>query len=128
MFGQHPIEFVECLRPAGFGQQPRRHRLDASLSHHDVGDGRARQLQEQTGGPRDDLRPGDPDAGAGARAASDLDEPFGLQHSNSLAQGRTADAEVGHQLGLVGQEVAVLELAVDHHAAQRSRDELGRLR
>ena len=79
-------------------------------------------------GPRDDLRPGHPHAGAGARAASHLDEPLGLQHPHRLAQRRTADAEVGHQLGLVGQEVAVLELAVDHHAAQCARDELGRLR
>ena len=70
---------------------------------------------------------GDPDAGAGARAASHLDEPFGLQHPHRLAQRRTADAEVSHQFGLVGQEVPVLELAVDHHAAQGSRDELGRL-
>ena len=35
---------------------------------------------------------------------------------------------MGHQLGLVGQEVALLELAVDHHAAQCARDKLGGLR
>jgi hypothetical protein len=35
---------------------------------------------------------------------------------------------VGHQLGLVGQEVTILELTVDDHPAQCARDELGRLR
>ena len=51
-----------------------------------------------------------------------------LQHPHCLAQRRTTHGEVGHQLGLIGQEVAILELTVDDHPAQRARDELGRLR
>ncbi len=84
---------------------------------HDVGDGGARQFQQQAGGPRDDLRPRHPHPGPGARAATHLDQALGLEDADRLAQGRAADAEVRHQLGLVGQEVAVLELTVDDHAA-----------
>ena len=126
--GQHLVQLVERLRRARLGEQPGRHRLDARPRRHQVGDGGARQLEQQAGGPGHDLGAGHPHAGAGARAAADLDEAFGLQHAHRLAQGRPADAEMRHQLRLVGQEVAVLELAVDHHAAQRARDELGRLR
>ena len=115
--GQHRVQFVECRRGAGLGEQARGHRLDARPRDHDVGDRRARQLEQQPGGAGHDLGARHPHPGSGARSAAHLDQPLGLEHPDRLAQRRTADAEVRHQLGLVGQEVAVLELAVDHHAA-----------
>jgi hypothetical protein len=128
VLGQQLIQFVERLLVARLGQQPSGHRLDTRLSHHDVGVGCPRQFEQQAGRAGDDLGPRHPHLGAGARATPHLDEALGLQHPHGLAQRRPADAEVGHQLGLVRQEVAVLELTFDHHPAQRARDELSRLR
>ena len=85
--------------------------------HHDVGDGGAGQLEQQSRRAGDDFRAGYPHPGPGARAAAHLDQPFGFQDPHRLAQRRPADAEVAHQFGLVGQEVALLELPVDDHAA-----------
>jgi hypothetical protein len=43
-------------------------------------------------------------------------EPRGLQHADGFTQRGPADAEMRHELGLVREEVTLLELAVDHHA------------
>ena len=75
------------------------------------------QLQQQTRRPRDDLSSGDPYPRTGAGASTHLDEAFGFQDADGLTQGGPAYAEVGHQLGLVGQEVAVFEGALDDHAS-----------
>jgi hypothetical protein len=90
--------------------------------------GAPRQLEQQAGGAGDDLRPGHSHPRAGARATTHFDEAFGLQHAHGLAQRRPTDPEVGHQLGLVRQEVTILELAVNHHPPECAGDELGRLR
>ncbi len=106
---------------AGLGEQPRRHRFDARPGDHDVGD-RWRPTA-RAADPRDARRSRGRAPERGRRCANrDAPRPAArtparepLSRSVGLA-----DAEVGHQLGLVGQEVAVLELAVDHHAAQRA--------
>ena len=77
----------------------------------------ARQLEQQSCGSGDDFRAGYAHPGTGAGAAAHLDQAFGFQHPHRLAQRRAADAEVAHQFGLIGQEVALFELPVDDHSA-----------
>ena len=72
----------------GFGEQPAGHRLDARPGHHEVGNGGAGQLEQQSRRAGNDFRAGHPHPGTGARAAAHLDKPLGLNT-------RTASRRVG---------------------------------